>query len=190
MTILKSMRKLIAALLLTIGIPSSAAAQEGTIFYWVDKKGNVTATQNLDEVPEPYRAMYRARLKELEEEKKKQKSAATPEPSAPAPLPQTPPGGSIVDRELQRQKQWKAEVAQWRTELRLATIEAQQAQNDVDAAALNPILRQTPQGQAQMVEPAKRKQEAIARVERAKNMLEVELPKRAKAENVPPAWLL
>lgn len=182
------MRKLIALLVLLAGI-NTASAQESAIFYWVDKKGNVSATQNLDEVPEPYRSMYRARLRELEEEKKKQKSAPSEQYSAPS-APQPTPNTGIVDRELARQKQWKDEVARWRLELRLATEEAQRAQADVDAAAFNPILRQTPQGQAQMQEPAQRKKAALERVERAKNMLEVELPKRAKAESVPPAWLL
>ena len=63
------MRWLLLTLTLMVGTARIARADD-VLFYWVDKQGTVHATQNLDEVPEPYNAMYRARLKELEEEKK------------------------------------------------------------------------------------------------------------------------
>jgi hypothetical protein len=182
------MRWLLLTLALMVGMARIARADD-VLFYWVDKKGTVHATQNLDEVPEPYNAMYRARLKELEEEKKKQKAIPAPAVVEPAPQPQPPPPQpSIVDKELARQKAWRAEVAKWRTELRVATEDLNRIQTQLDQATLNPVLRTTPQVQAQIVSLEQQRDKALERVEIARRTLAEELPARAKRESVPPRW--
>ncbi len=182
------MRWLLLSLAFLVAFPRGARADD-VLFYWVDKKGTVHATQNIDEVPEPFNAMYRARLKELEEEKKKQKAA----PAQPEPRPQTqataPPQPSIVDKELARQKLWRGEVSRWRTELRVATEDLNRVQTELDQAGMNPLLRTTPQVQAQIGALEEQRDRAVRRVEIARKMLAEELPARAKRESVPPRWL-
>ncbi|HSI02866.1 MAG TPA: DUF4124 domain-containing protein [Myxococcota bacterium] len=179
------MRWLLLIVALTVGTARSAYADD-VLFYWVDKKGTVHATQNIDEVPEPYNAMYRARLKELEEEKKKQKPTVAPAVVQPAPQP--PPQPSITDRELARQRAWRADIAKWRTELRVATEELNRIQTELDQAAVNPILRTTPQAQARIGPLEEQREKALKRVEIARKTLAEDLPARAKRESVPPRW--
>ncbi len=184
------MRWLILTVALALGAARVARADD-VIFYWVDKKGTVHATQSLDEVPEPYRAMYVARLKELEEEKKKQ--AAAPQPAQPAPSytppPQVKPQEGLAERELARQKQWRAEVAKWRTELRVATEDLNRIQTELDNTTVNPILRTTPQVQAQIGPLEEQRDRARKRVEIARKMLAEDLPAKAKRESAPLRWL-
>ncbi len=184
-----SMRWFLVLTLFTLGTARPALADD-VLFYWVDKKGAVHATQNLDEVPEPYNAMYRARLKELEEEKQRQKAAPAPVATPPTPTPAPPPRPtSIAEKELARQKSWRAEMAKWRTELRVATEDLNRVQTQLDQATFNPILRTTPQAQAQVGPLEEQRERALRRVEVARKMLAEELPARAKRESVPPRWL-
>lgn len=170
------------------------ARADDVLFYWVDKAGTVHATQNIDEVPEPYGAMYRARLKELEEEKKK-KAAASAAPSQPAPTPPTPAPAppapvkpSLADAELARQKAWRAEIAKWRNELRLATEDLQRVQTRLGEVQSYPYWQAMPQMRAQVEPLEEERQQALARVEVARGKLTIELPERAKRERVPPYW--
>jgi hypothetical protein len=183
------MRWLLASLLLILGATRMARADD-VLFYWADKKGTVHATQNIDEVPEPYRAMYHARLKELEEEKKKQQAAPQPvvQPTPTASAPVVTSTIHPADAEAARQKAWRAEIAKWRTELRLATENLQRIQAQLDQTNMNPVLRTTPQVQAQAAEIEEQRQKAIARVEIARKTLAEDLPARAKRESVPPRW--
>jgi hypothetical protein len=185
------MRWLLLSLVLILGAARMARADD-VLFYWADKKGTVHATQNIDEVPEPYRSMYHARLKELEEEKKKQQAA--PQQAVQAPPTPPPPATSTTtiihpaDTEAARQKAWRAEIAKWRTELRLATENLQRIQTQLDQTNMNPVLRTTPQVQAQAAEIEEQRQKAITRVEIARKTLAEDLPARAKRESVPPRW--
>ncbi len=183
------MRWILLTLALMVGAARIAHADD-VLFYWVDKKGTVHATQNIDEVPEPYNGMYRARLKELEEEKKKQKSEPAPPvvQATPQPTP-SPPQPSIVDKELARQKAWRAEVAKWRTELRVATEDLSRIQTQLDQTTVNPVLRTTPQVQAQIGPLEEQRDRALRRVEIARKTLAEDLPAKAKRESVPPRWL-
>ena len=181
---------LVVVVVVVVSVMRTARADD-VIFYWSDKQHVVHATQNLDDVPEPYRAMYRARVKELEEAKKNAQKPAQSPPSTPPPSPAVPqPGPSIVDRELQRQKYWRDEIYKWRTELRIATEDLHRIQLQIDEVNLNPILRMTPQAQAQLEPLEEDRQRAIGRVDVAQRMLTQDLPTRAKRENVPPQWLL
>lgn len=184
------MRWLILTVALVIGGARVARADD-VLFYWVDKKGTVHATQNLDEVPEPYKGMYVARLKELEEDKKKQAAVAQPAQPAPSytPSPVAQQNQGIAERELARQKQWRGEVAKWRTELRVATEDLNRIQTELDNTTVNPILRTTPQVQAQIGPLEEQRARAQKRVEIARKQLAEDIPARAKKESVPPRWL-
>ncbi len=169
---------------------AATAKADDVIFYWADKQHVIHATNEIGEVPEPYRAMYRARLKELEEAKKNgpkpaPQPAYTPPPSSPAIQPQ----GSIVDQELAKQKMWRDEVYHWRTELRVATEDLNRIQAQIDQANFNPVLRTTPQAKAQIGPLEQDQQRAIGRIDVAQRMLTQDLPARAKREGVPPRWL-
>jgi len=165
------------------------ALADDVLFYWADKQHVVHATQNLDEVPEPYRAMYRARLKELEEAKKNAPKQAPPPPQYTPSTPPRQPQPSIVDQELAKQKMWRDEVQKWRTELRVATEDLNRIQGQIDQVNFNPVLRMTPQAKAQL-EPLERdKMSAINRVDTAQRMLTQDLPARAKRDGAPPRWL-
>jgi hypothetical protein len=172
-------------------IIAATAKADDVIFYWSDKQHNVHATNNIDEVPEPYKAMYRARLKELEEAKKNAPKTPPPQPAytPPPSAAATQPQASVVDQELAKQKQWRDEVYRWRTELRTATEDLNRIQAQIDQVNFNPVLRMTPQAKAQLDPLEASKQKAIGRIDAAQRMLTQDLPARAKREGVPPRWL-
>jgi len=171
-----------------------AEAAESPIFYWVDARGDLHATDRLADVPEPYHAMYLAKLRALEEAREGGPPTPPPPPPKPAPSASSPagpqaPAPSVVDTLGARRQYWKALVAQWRQELERATAALREASNALAQAELNPVLRQTPEQRA-VIDQAKAKQDAaLKQVEKAKKMLLEDIPKRARAEEVPPKWL-
>jgi hypothetical protein len=190
---------------LALVLASSLAASSGRIFRWVDKTGDLHVTDRLADVPEPYYSMYAAEIARLEKNKGKQKSrdrSVAPAPrstpprspgssAAPAPPAGRRAGGpSIVDRELARQKQWQDLVARWRKELATATAEVEKIDQELAQARSNPILRTTPQARAQIEAIESRRVGALRKLERARKMLLETIPARARAEQVPPRWLM
>lgn len=176
-----------AALALCLG-PWAALAQQGYIFKWVDAKGNIHATDQLAEVPEPFYGMYAAKLRELEERKKERGQAASAPSQRPAPPP-APSAPSIVELELRKQQRWKAEVARWRASLTAAIAELESAQQALAELTMNPLLRTTPQVQAQLPQAEERVKRAREQVELARKTLIEDIPARARKESVPPKWL-
>jgi len=186
----------VRAILILVGVwlGATTALAQGMIFKWIDGGGNLHVTDRLGDVPEPYYAMYAARLKALAAERaKKGESPATPPttptPDVAPPPPDAQPQPSLVDQEIRRQQEWRGLVAKWRGELAAATNEVEAIQNELDAAQLNPILRETPSVKDQAAEIKHRRHAALEHLETARKMLLVELPARAHRENVPPRWL-
>jgi hypothetical protein len=188
----------LASLALSLGLSLTAGivAAQTMIFKWIDTKGTLHVTDRLADVPEPYYAMYRAKLKASEEQQAKGGGAAAT--SSPTPVVAPPavesseassPAPSLVDEELRRQAEWKALVALWRERLAIATAEVEAIQSELEEATLNPILRETPAVKAQAAAIEVRRGAAMSRLEAARKMLLVELPARARKEGVPPRWL-
>lgn len=186
----------------------AAAVRAGPIiFKWVDKHGDLHVTDRLGDVPEPYFSMYAARLKTLAEQdgaKAAVRAApvrrASAEPEAPPATREAPEGRrpgraetargpSAVDAAIQERERWRQLVAHWRRELELATAAYEKAQADADAARLNPVLVQTPQGKEKVAQTGMGLEKARDRLEKARTMLLVEIPAKAKREQVPPKWL-
>lgn len=174
---------------LAMGAPASA---QGPIFQWVDARGNLHLSDELADVPEPYRSMYEARLREAAEARKRNGEA----PAARAPVAPPPPSveydhePSIIDQQAANRQRWKQEVATWRAELAAATAELAQADAQLGDLEMNPVLAQTPSVAADIVQARQARAAALARVERARRTLLTELPARARRDGVPPAWLL
>jgi hypothetical protein len=189
-----------ACLLLVVGTVEAGPV----IFKWIDKKGDLHVTDRLGDVPEPYYSMYAAKLEELEHGGGVQ-AVATPataaragngreERSTQAPAREQSRAGAesespVVDAAIRKREQWRKLVAHWRHELELATGAYEKAQADADNAQVNPVLVYTPQGKAKVDDTRKRLEKALARVEKARTMLLIDLPARAKREQVPPKWL-
>jgi hypothetical protein len=173
-----------------------ASAVAAPIFTWVDRQGGLHATDRLQDVPEPYYSMYAAELKARE-----QKAGATPvPPAAEAAAPPTPRPVVTTPRpaiepvtaagEAKRRQTWRDLVAQWRRELAAATANLQKITQELDEAQLNPVLRVLPANQERINDLMSLRTKAQDRVEKARLMLVDDIPKRARAEGVPPLWLL
>ncbi|MBI5509098.1 MAG: hypothetical protein HY903_10115 [Deltaproteobacteria bacterium] len=187
-----------AALVVAIAVLGSRPAMsEETIFRFVDKRGTLHLTDRLGDVPEPYYSMYVAKLRALEQQRA-QAGAPPPVPStAPPPGPGSVETGSVsapppslVDEEIKRYHYWRALIQRWRDALAKATAEVEAIDQERDQAAMNPVLVQTPQVQEALAEIDRRRVQALERLEAARHMLLVELPARARKEQVPPKWLL
>jgi len=180
---------LVAAILV---LSTPAAAQR--IFYWVDAKGDLHATQSLANVPEPYYSMYR---KEVEAQKDKEKDAKT-KPTKRPPARRPPPPRSSTKSQYTEQlrkhdadrKRWKDTVAIWRTRLATHTKRLQQLESEIGAIASNPLMAQTPHVKTKRQELDQELKAIRKKLEEARRMLLEDLPKRAKKEGVPAKWLL
>jgi hypothetical protein len=186
---------LAGALLLASVVGLRAARADGPMFVWADKDGNLHATDRLSDVPEPYYAVYAERLRELEKEGHLPKEEAAP--AAPAytpPRPVTVRGNTeppiTAETEILKRKKWRELMTHWRQELATATTELQKVEQEASETGMNPLLRLTPQVQAQLDAIGPRRDAARARVLKARTMLLEVLPKRARDERVPPQWLL
>ena len=173
---------------------SAAHSQANIIFHWIDSQGNLHATDRLQDVPEPYYGLYAAKLRALVERNAQNSQGPSPA-AAPSPAPSVRPsnpgsgGISIVDAEIARRKHWKDTMAEWRRELETATEKFTAIDGQIQSLEMNPILRLTPQVEAQVTALQTSRSQALARVERARVMLTETLPKQARVESVPPAWL-
>jgi hypothetical protein len=155
---------------------ASAARTQG--FVWVDERGGVNITTSLAALPEPYQGLYRAR------------AAQGARRSA---LPPSPPAQPAARAQYQAREALQAEVARWRNELYLATLAFTDSYRELQALpAPNPVLRYTPTGR----QAAQRRAElqlladaALQRLLAARRFLLVDLPRRAAANHLPPAWL-
>jgi hypothetical protein len=177
-----------------VALPVEAAlSQSDIIFHWFDRQGNLHATDRLQDVPEPYYAMYAARLKALAEKNAQSAPTAHP-PSLAGPVAgltgaETKEQPSIVDAQIAQRKRWKDTMAHWRAELSEATEALMATDKQMDSLQLNPILRLTPQVQDQIAALTNQRQQASSRLENARTMLTETLPQQAQKEHVPPAWL-
>ncbi|MEK7705611.1 MAG: hypothetical protein AAB426_11680 [Myxococcota bacterium] len=170
-----------------------ARAQPALVFYWVDGRGDLHATDRLGDVPEPYYGMYVAKLAASEEARAKGGAPPAVHPESTAPLdasvPAPPSQPSIVEQTIAQREGWKKTVREWRQELERATTALRDATTALEQAELNPILRET-SAQQQVIERARSEQQAaLVGVEKARRMLLEDIPKRARAEHVPPKWL-
>jgi len=181
------------------------AAAQGPIFRWVDRDGNLHLSDELADVPEPYRSMYEARLREAAEARKHAPPAPAvpPTPAAPPAVPPSPmpahegdshaadgPAPSIIDKEVARRQRWKELVASWRAELSAATEALAQADERLGDLVANPLMAATPAVAADIAAAKQARAAALSRLEQARHMLLTELPARARRESVPPAWLM
>ena len=181
----------VAILGVLLGVPLLAAKSiraESPIFVWVDKGGNLHATDRLQDVPEPYFAMYTAQLKESA----KNLANAPSEPvSAPyRPAGAAPPASNPALDDAKKRQEWRALMAQWRHELAAATLNLQKVDRDLADTEANPVLRLNPQNRSRADELMHLRMQAAFRVEQARHMLMDELPRRARVEQVPPLWLM
>lgn len=185
-------RALLVAVVLGLAPPAHADAP---LFVWVDKAGALHATDRLQDVPEPFYGMYAAQLKERE---KAAGGAGAPPPPAPAEAPartNTPSGApfaaplTAADLASSRQN-WKELVAHWRLELAQATAELQKIDGEMENVQGNPVLRLLPTNQERIQVLMPLRTLAQDRVEKARRHLVDEIPKRARAQGVPPQWLL
>jgi len=185
-----------AALCLVTARPASA----GTIYKWYDEQGDLHATDQLTDVPEPYRSMYAAAERKRKEEEEKRRAAAAgktpakPPPKAPPPPPTrrvTGPDrlGTLLKEEEAKRKRWTQLVAHWRAELQAATRQLQDLDQRIQEVGANPILRQTPKVKKELAELQEQRKPLLERLNGARRMLAEELPKRARREEVPPQWL-
>jgi hypothetical protein len=164
---------------------------QGAIFRWVDRQGNLHLSDELADVPEPYRSMYEAQRREAAEAKKHAPPApASPPPDPAVSPPELPPSPSIIDEEAARRQRWKEQVASWRAELAAATNALADVDARLDELAVNPLMAQTPLVAADIVQARQSRAAALSRLEKARRMLLTELPARARREGVPPAWLM
>ncbi len=185
----------VAVLVCALALTALARAEGGIIFRWVDKEGNLHATDTLADVPEPYYSLYAAKLRAIEEARangaKDPEKAVPPPPSTPPVTPPPPKAGlSPSEQQAIARKHWKDLVAYWRGQLAAATDALAAAEEELGRLRQNPVLRETPQVRAQIAAAKKHRDEVKERLEHARHMLEVELPARAKREGVPPRWLL
>lgn len=182
-------------ILIMIWLLASSAWPQNRIFRWVDKKGVVHFTDRLGDIPEPYYSMYAEEIRKTLEEQAQNTPKETPkvapshpEPSAPSPLPSTTEP-SYIEQEAQRRLYWQNEVARWRKELSEATEAYAAAEEAAGWASANPILVQTPAGQANLAQAQTKLEQAKVRLEKARYMLLEEIPKKAKEQRVPLKWL-
>lgn len=96
---------------------------------------------------------------------------------------------SLVDAELDRRETWRKLVAAQRQELAEATAALAALEAERAAAAQNPLLVHTPAVAARLAELDAQRAALLARLEKARAALLVDLPARARKENVPPKWL-
>lgn len=178
-------------------------AVAGEIYTWMDANGDLHVTDRLNDVPEPYYSLYVAEENERRDSRELE-GASAGEKAAPehhvaggpqaSPKPVRRPGvaarsGSLLVKDAVLKKRWSQLLAQWRTELRVATERLAAIDKEIAEARHNPILSQTPQIRQRVAALGDQRIAARARVDNARRMLIEELPERARREGVPPKWL-
>ena len=170
--------------------PTPSVAGE-LIYYWVDKRGDLHATNKLADVPEPYFSLYETRAKNRKVEDRKGKAAASKRTS-PVIVPRTT--HAEIKRQLAKEDadraRWKRLMLKWRTVLDNATQELRRFERELVETNANPILRHTPGVKQKAAQIEKRRKSVLAKIEEAREMLLHKLPQQARKEGVPPKWLL
>ena len=183
---------LLVAGLLVVGGTVAAGAK---LYSWRDKSGSLHYTDNIEQVPEPFRSQF------LHAEERTAGSRGGEKPPAAAPrskpgAPRTAPprmgpgsGPRLHDRDEIDKLRWQAEVRKLRDGL--AKAEQQLARLEQDRANSMRRWRETRvvARRQEAEELGKKIAELQEEAERLRHELEVELPRRAKREGVPPGWL-
>lgn len=182
-----------AVALAVVGVRHTAWADARPIFAWIDARGTLHATNNLDEVPEPYYSTYRARRDAIARAQQAAaragREADTP-PSNAGTEPLRPAASGATRAQHDARVAWQARMLQARSALIDATLAVQQAEGQLADARRNPILAQTPAGKAQVAAAERALDGARRAALAARKTLMLDLPAEARDQHVPPQWLL
>lgn len=149
--------------------PQAAFAQEPKTFLWADADTTVHTSTRLQDVPEPYKSLYRAQL------------ATTGSARA---------AGAAQATGLEGQRaHWQQKRAALGEALLQATKKWAEAKEHDEALDLNPVLRLTPMVQAQKQQGAKGLQEAKEAFLAARKALLVTFVQEAERAKIPASWL-
>lgn len=188
-------------LILMIWALSLWGAMGQELYRWVDEKGTVHFTDDLNQVPEKYREKIRTEIFPKE-----------PAPAQPAPPPPTPSSkeGATVKESGQmpapQQKDilgrgedwWRAKAIEWNEKLKTARKSYEDARSEWEAKKQE---LETSKSIQYRPDKFKRKLKAEIKVleekvkdwekktEEARNMLENVLPKQAQDDGANPDWL-
>ena len=157
----------------------SARADDAVSFAFIDESGELHASATLVGVPEPYQGVYRR------QEADRARKAAGP---APKPSPPLAPAGD-ADGQRQAREAWDQTMQKWRRQLIDSTEALRQAESERMTVG-NPLLKATPVGHEAWVRLTERIDSARTQALLARRMLMDTLPAQARAQHVPPQWLL
>ena len=161
------------SLLLALHLATTAAVPAS--YAWVDPQAELHRSKELAEVPEPYAGMYRAKQRQSRE------PAAATSPAGP----QTP----YIDAQIAARSRLQQELARLREALEAALLGFERADLAWQASRQNPLLRETPPGREAGAVALEDRAAAFARLQAVCRCLLVDLPARARAAQLPPAWL-
>jgi hypothetical protein len=171
-------------------------AQAAPIYKWVDERGDWHITDRLASVPEPFYSLFVAeerKRKAAEAGQKPADATPMPPPQAAATVAKPPPrrdkASSRREEDNKDEQRWRGLVAEAQAELRAATDELEAIDDEIGAKEANPMLRETAPVKSELTKLRERRGIALERLAKARHTLQVELPKRAKREGVPPGWL-
>lgn len=143
---------------------------------WTDSVGDLFSSEKLNEVPEPFRSMYRAR-----------KSVAWHPPPLDAMADAYAPRATEI---LHQQRAWRQQIAGWRQELFTATRLLLEATLRPGALAHEPLAFAYAPHRVLLIEArGAARSEALSRLMRAQIMLQETLPRQAREQRVPMLWL-
>ncbi|NOZ87728.1 MAG: DUF4124 domain-containing protein [Deltaproteobacteria bacterium] len=169
------------------------------MYKWRDKQGKLHFTDNIEEVPEPFRSRF-LRQDELEDLKKgaSMNSGQTPAPSSGQrenqktyqnPRYAKPPAYKGPSTEETQKLYWQSEVSRWKHELESSGRKYSKMKKNYDN--LMRRFRETHAiARRNEAEKLKKKMDRVKqRMDLAEKMLKHVLPDRARKEGVPPGWL-
>ena len=149
---------------------------------WADEAGRIHYERSLGDVPEPYSSMYRMGRRNA------QGGLDFIEP--PGRTSEGVDIASTAEQIIQARAMWRAAAAAWRSELYLSLRELLHAQMRPAPLAINPLLFAYPPGRSIVGGDAQRMLvDARARALRARHVLLVVMPEKARTLRVPPGWL-
>ncbi|NWG03219.1 MAG: DUF4124 domain-containing protein [Syntrophaceae bacterium] len=183
---------IIAALLL---FASAAFGQE--IYRWVDEKGTLHFTDDLEQIPEKYR-----------EKVQKEKSPQEPTPAPPVSLPTPPPKGGKPGKESKPapppqekdifgrgEEWWGAKAREWNEKFKTAqknyektNQEWKSKEKELEISTFKPdSFKRKLKAEIKVLEEKVKDWEK--QMQESKNMLEHVLPKQAREDGANPDWL-
>jgi peptidoglycan hydrolase CwlO-like protein len=169
----------------------SALAIGQEVYKWVDEKGTVHFSDDLDQVPEKYREQIQKKIPPNE--------SIPSQPTSPPSIESTQgPGretGSQKDIFGRGEEWWRARVKEWNEKLKTsqrnyeaAYSEWKSKENEIETATFKPdSLKRKLKAEIKVLEEKVR--DCENRVEEAKNMLEKVLPREAQDYRANPEWL-